>query len=492
MNITLRDPLGASIAPITCQTTNATAVAVKADCTATTLKRLGAQNITVSGGGFSASLSLTGVPQLQWSGQHGAANSSGSGNFVLVTLPDGAVSSWGSNAFGLLGQGKDLAALDNSSVPLKVVNSAGTAPLGQIYQVSSGNTNAFALSEEGNVWGWARNNSCNLAQATCGNTVLLPVRVRNAANNGSLSSVVQVEAGDGNQVALLDNGTVMSWGQYSGQGDIVTKNFPGLVKTPDGAAFLSDIAAVSAGNSFSLALAKDGRVFAWGYDLSEGRLGSGAVLSSPSSLPNTVKKSDGTDLTDIVSVSAGYNFSLALASDGSVWAWGSNANGQLGQNNAAFQNSIPFAVQVKAPVGQVGLLANIAMVAAGGNHALALDTTGKVFAWGFATSGQLGDGPNRPTGNETRLPRPVVSTDGATALTGAVSIAANYTSSSALMADGKLLMWGDSFKGGLGRGEAAGTSFVNSPTPSAVVADASRAPLSFTTSSYPNLKRVSR
>lgn len=498
MSVTMKDPQGAAIASVTCQSADAAVATVLPDCSKVILKRLGAQNIVVSGGAYTATLALQGVPQRQWSGQHGVASSFGYGNYSLLALADGTVASWGANGFGLLGQGKDLTAtppnvaLTNSSTPLAVLNAAGSAPLAQIYQVSGGNENAFALSEEGNVWGWGRNGNCNLAQTNCGNSVLLPVRVRNAANNGSLGSVVQVEAGDGNQTALLDNGTVMTWGSWSGQGDTAGKNFPGLVKTPDGSAPLSDIVAISAGNSFSLGLSKDGKVFAWGYDLSGGRLGSGAVLSNPTPLPYVVKKQDGTDLTGIVSISAGYNFSLALSADGSVWAWGDNARGQLGQSTYVF-NGVPYAVQVKAPAGQAGLFANIAMVAAGGNHAVALDKSGNVYAWGVANNGELGDGANRPAGNDSNLPRAVVSPQGATALTGAVSISANYTGSSALMADGKLLMWGSNFRGALGRGEPVGSTFVNSPVPAPVVANAGLSALTINAlASYPNLKRISR
>ena len=500
MSVTMKDPQGAAIASVTCQSADLALATVAADCSKVTLKRLGAQSIVVSGGTFTATLALQGVPQRHWSGNHGVASSFGNGNYSLLALADGTAMSWGANGFGLLGQGKDLTAtapnvaLTNSSIPLSVLDAAGTANLNQIYQVSAGNLNAFALSEEGNVWGWGRNSTCNLAQTACGNSVLLPVRVRNAANNGALANVVQVEAGDGNQTALLDNGTVMTWGNWHGQGDIAQKNFPGLVKTPDGSTALGDIVAISAGSSFSLGLSKDGKVYAWGYETSRGTLGSGAVFTTPNPLPNVVKKQDGTDLTGIVSISAGYNFSLALSADGSVWAWGDNARGQLGQNTLV-SNGVPYALQVKAPAGQAGLFANIAMVSAGGNHALAMDKAGNVYAWGVANNGELGDGANRPAGNDSSLPRAVVSPQGATALTGAVSIAASYTGSSALMADGKLLMWGSNFRGALGRGDTVNSSglWVNSPVPAPVVANAALAALTVSSlASYPNLKRISR
>ena len=490
ITVALKDPQGVAVTPITCQSADTSVVTVTADCSKTTLMRLGNQNIIVSGGAYTATLALQGVPQRLWNGQHGVASSYGAGDFSLVAISDGTAMGWGGNPFGVLGQNNDLTT-NFSSLPLSVFNASGTAPLAQLYQVSAGYENAFALSEDGGVWGWGQNSNCNLAQTNCGNAVLLPVRVRNAANDNALANVVQVEAGASNQVALQDNGTVMTWGYYHGQGDTNRKNFPGLVKTPDGSAPLANIVAVSAGWAFSLALSKDGKVYAWGYDLSQGRLGAGQTYSVPRPLPNTVKKFDGTDLTNIVSISAGYNFSLAVAADGSVWGWGDNANAQLGQNNQSF-SGVPYAVQIKAPSG-VGLLANIAMVAAGGGHALALDTAGKVFAWGLATSGQLGDGANRPAGNQSLLPRAVVGTDGLTQLGGVISIAAGYGGSTALQSDGTVLMWGDNFRGALGRGEPTGTTFVNSPVPAPVVTNANKSPLKISSlASYPNLLRRSR
>ena len=489
ITVALKDPQGVAVTPITCQSADASVVTVTADCSKTTLMRLGNQNIIVSGGAYTATLALQGVPQRLWNGQHGV-DSAGYGDFSLLALSDGTAMGWGSNTFGVLGQNNGLTT-NFSSLPLSVLNASGTAPLAQLYQVSAGDENAFALSEDGGVWGWGQNSSCNLAQTICGNAVLLPVRVRNAANDNALANVVQVEAGDTNQVALQDNGTVMTWGYYHGQGDTNLKKFPGLAKTPDGSAPLANIAAVSAGWAFSLALSKDGKVYAWGYDLSQGRLGAGQTISVSGSLPNTVKKLDGTELTNIVSISAGYNFSLAVAADGSVWGWGDNSSAQLGQNNLS-NSGVPYAVQVKAP-GGTGLLANITMVAAGGNHALALDTAGKVFAWGLATSGQLGDGANRPAGNESLLPRAVVGTDGLTQLGGVISIAAGNTSSTALQSDGTVLMWGGSLGGVLGRGEPAGTTFVNSPVPAPVVTNANKTPLKISSlPSYPNLLRRSR
>jgi alpha-tubulin suppressor-like RCC1 family protein len=305
------------------------------------------------------------------------------------------------------------------------------------------------------------------------------------SGRASLSHVVQVEAGAANTVALVDDGSVVAWGTWTGNGTTSSSTLPTAVLLPDGSGPLTHVVAVSAGGSFSLALTDDGHVDAWGDDLNDGRLGSGAVLGTVQPLPNRVERADGTDLADIVQISAGDDFSLALAADGTVWAWGNNSYGQIGQN--AQNGSRPVAMQVKGPDG-VDPLGRIAMVAAGGNHALALDLDGRVLAWGYGPDGALGDGPNRPAGNQALLPRVVVSDTGAvTGFTDVVSIAAGYGSSQALRADGTVLSWGANFRSALGRA----TTATNDPTPAAV-SGVGGGTLTVDVGAYPNLLRRAR
>ena len=291
---------------------------------------------------------------------------------------------------------------------------------------------------------------------------------------------MQVETGDESGVALVDDGSVVSWGAYPGTGT-TTASLPNKVSSVDGLSKLSQIVAVSAGTNFTLALGQNGKVYAWGYDLQNGRLGAGATSNTPSKLPNTVKKADGSELTDIVQISAGYNFSLALAADGTVWAWGDDSWGQLGQNKQEY-NGVPYAVQVKAASG-TGQLTHIVMVAAGGIHALALTDTGAVLSWGYGANSQLGDGPTRPRGDFSLLPAPVVGSDGTTPLSGVASIAGGYSHSLALLADGRILSWGHYLRGALGRDTGGKDAPTPAPVQAAVGSDLSLAPLA----SYTNL-----
>ncbi|WP_407672253.1 RCC1 domain-containing protein, partial [Paenibacillus sinensis] len=88
------------------------------------------------------------------------------------------------------------------------------------------------------------------------------------------------------------------------------------------------------------------------------------------------------DLSGVISIAAGTSHSLALKSDGSVWAWGYNGGGQLGDDSTT-QRSMPV---------QVTGLTEVKDIAGGGSHSLALKSDGSVWAWGYNGGGQLGDG----------------------------------------------------------------------------------------------------
>jgi hypothetical protein len=182
--------------------------------------------------------------------------------------------------------------------------------------------------------------------------------------------------------------------------------------------------AVSAGGSHSLGLEANGTVWAWGADAS-GQLGDLTTIDAHT--PVQVPLPSG-----ITAVSAGLSHSLALRSDGTVWAWGSNVYGQLG-NGSTTASSIPVEVQG---------LSNVVAIAAGGYHSLALRSDGTVWAWGANVHGELGNGGLV----NSSVPVQVSS------LSGVVAIAAGQYHSLALTAAGKVYAWGLGSDGQIGDG----------------------------------------
>ena len=200
-----------------------------------------------------------------------------------------------------------------------------------------------------------------------------------------------VATGASHTIALKYDGTVWTWGNNTnGQlGNNSTENSsnPVQVKSADGNGYLTNIIEISAGSDHNMALSKDGTVFTWGSN-AYGQLGNGSSVNSM--LPVQVKSADGNSfLADIVQISAGYVHSMALKKDGTVLAWGRNDGGQLGNNNTS-NKSLP--VQVKGGASGSEYLTDVVQVTAGNWHSMALKANGTVYAWGWGQYGQLGNG----------------------------------------------------------------------------------------------------
>jgi len=178
----------------------------------------------------------------------------------------------------------------------------------------------------------------------------------------------------------------------------------------------------SLGSFHSCAIKSDGTVWCWGYN-GEGELGDDTTTNryTPVQVVN---------LTNVVSVAAGCSHTCALKSDGTVWCWGYNGEGELGDNTTTDRYT---------PV-QVVNLTNVVSVAAGCSHTCALKSDGTVWCWGYNGYGQLGDN----TTTDRYTPVQVVN------LTNVVSVAAGDSHSCALKSDGTVWCWGFNSDGELG------------------------------------------
>jgi alpha-tubulin suppressor-like RCC1 family protein len=231
-----------------------------------------------------------------------------------------------------------------------------------------------------------------------------------------------VAAGEGSSFLMKADGTVWSWGdQRDGRlGDGEDRDNSRTRPRP--VIGLSGIRQIAVGAAHGLALRGDGTVFAWGAN-GDGRLGNGRDSGAE---PTAIRVPG---LAGIVAVAAGSASSMALRQDGVVLTWGQNGAGQLGQGDDASR---------PAPTPVPGL-ANIRAIAAGGGHAFAIRRDGVVFAWGNNRDGQLGLGA-LAAGGYVRSPRIVDALNGANVL----AIAAGYFHSVAVLADGSLRTFGAS------------------------------------------------
>jgi alpha-tubulin suppressor-like RCC1 family protein len=238
-----------------------------------------------------------------------------------------------------------------------------------------------------------------------------------------LSDITSVARGMQNAVALRNDGTVWDWG-YNNYGQLGTGSIGSFSNIPVQVSGLTGVIAIAGGAYHSLALRNDGTVWSWGYNGS-GELGNGNNTNS--TIPVQVS-----GLTGITAVACGNSFSLALRNDSTVWAWGGNLEGELG-NGANTGSFLPV---------QVSGLTKVIAIAGGVHHSLALRKDGTVWTWGFNMYGQLGNGTN----TDSNIPIQV------STLSGIVGVAAGYGHSLAMKNDGTVWDWGYNNFGQLGNG----------------------------------------
>ncbi|MGI8685504.1 MAG: hypothetical protein ACR2MO_10530 [Acidimicrobiales bacterium] len=227
-------------------------------------------------------------------------------------------------------------------------------------------------------------------------------------------------------------GPALAWGDNGsgqlGSGSTATTTAPvGVSRLGPGAG----VASVAAGLDHSLALRSDDSVLAWGSNFF-GQLGDGSAVDSNLAVAVTGLGAR----SGAIAVAAGARHSLVIKADGSVLAWGDNVSGQLGTGSTA-------ASRVPVAVSGLGAGSGVVGVAAGLGHSLALRADGSVMAWGANRFGQLGDA----SGTDSSMP---VAVSGLGAGSGVVAIAAGDVHSLALKADGSVVAWGSGVRGQLG------------------------------------------
>lgn len=351
---------------------------------------------------------LIGISQADPSGNGNCIAVSAGGNFSLALLSDGTVRAWGGNKNGQLGNGGRV----DSYLPAPVSGLTG------VKAIAAGDSFGLALKNDGTVWAWGDNYCGQLGNDSNidGN---IPVRVKD------LTGVTAIAAGFQHSVALRNDGTVWVWGSDDvGQlGDDEGDSY-----LPIRIANLDQVVAIAATFNHTLALKRDGAVWSWGWDFT-GELGQGGPDTDDFDAfgpPGPVK-----NLTGIIAIAAGGSHSLALRSDGAVWAWGNNGFGQLGINQNVQLTRLPV---------QVTGLTEVAGIAAGGEHSVAVRRDGTVWVWGNNYDNQL----DRTDLKESGIPLPV----GGLSNVKAVS-AADHTL--VLKSDGTVWGWGANETGQVGK-----------------------------------------
>lgn len=292
--------------------------------------------------------------------------------FSVAVKTDGTLWSWGNNYKGQLGLG-----IYGSGTYYSSPKQIG-ALTNWIYS-ACGDTFAAAIKTDGTLWTWGNNLYGQLGLNSSGayQTKASPNQV------GALTNWSSISCGFANMLAVKTDGTLWSWGRNNnGQlGNSNTSNY----SSPIQIGALTTWLKVVSGSYHSLAIKTDGTLWSWGNNgIGNLGLGNTTYYSSPKQIGalttwtiNNITKTLGSS-------------SLALKSDGTLWSWGYNAQGQLGLGNATNYSSPK----------QVGLLTDWLRVSGGPYHTLAVKTGGTLWSWGYGPGGALG------LGNETSYSSP--------------------------------------------------------------------------------------
>lgn len=327
-----------------------------------------------------------------------ATDANGYYQHAVFAKADGTVFTTGINCAGSLGNGLT----DGTQyTPAPVLN------LTNVTQVAAGWCQSFALRSDGTVWGWGHNSVGQLgtgANSTnaCG---CIPTPAQAA-----ISNVVQFDAGADFTLALKSDGTVWAWGfnRYGQLGNNSTVNSPTPVQVGVGVTGFNNLIAVSAGEFHSMALKSDGTVWTWGNN-GEGETGNGTFGDQLQLQPV-----QNTTISDVRQIASGSSHNIAIKTDGSIWIWGSS--GQIG--NGSGSQGCCVAVPQRNTT-----MANVIDVKSEGQNTLTKLNDGSIWAWGVNTHGQMGNGTVFPnTGQLT----PVQSSVGAGNALIASSFFSNY------------------------------------------------------------------
>jgi len=299
------------------------------------------------------------VPAPILDGSAGWSQISGAQNHSFAIKTDGTMWAWGSGNGGKLGNNTET----NRSSPVLVIGG-----FADWCQASGGNQNTLAVRTNGTAWAWGCNGSGQLGNGTT-TAHSSPVSVI-----GGFTNWRQVSSGDtSHSLGVRQNGSAWAWGyNNSGRlGDNTTTNRSSPVSVVGG---FTDWCQVSAGRAFSLGLRQNGTLWAWGAN---NYCQLGASDSTARSSPVSVVGG----FTDWCQVSAGHCHSIAVRQNGTAWGWGRNNYGVLGINDTTNRNS---------PVQVCGGFTDWCQASAGYRHSLALRTNGNVWAWGYNNQCQLG------------------------------------------------------------------------------------------------------
>jgi len=318
----------------------------------------------------------------------------------------------------------------------------------EIISVTVGDNHSFAIDADGGLWAWGNNEAGQLGDGTrttreeSPRPYVLDHFVGEIIDDNNrnrpvkiMDDVVYVSAGFYETMAIRTDGSLWAWGSY--------RFTDGLTQSNDPIKIMDDVVSVSIGFSHIMVIKTDGSLWVWGSNRN-GQIGDGTITTRDN---NNDRDTPVKIMDSVRYVSAGFQYSMAIKTDGSLWAWGWNRFGQLGNGGGGNElDCVGWPVQTVP----VKIMDYVASVSASTNHTMAITTDGSLWAWGDNHSGEIGDG--TATGRDenfniidNRRYSPVKVMDSV------VAVSLGRAHSMAIREDGSLWAWGSNEHGLIGK-----------------------------------------
>jgi len=403
------------------------------------------------------------------------AASGGFGGTSFAIQPDGSLWAWGNNERGLVGDGT-FSWLDEE--PNVWINNTRYTPvriMEDVIAVSAGDSHAMAIREDNSLWAWGENRWGQLGNGTTASwrePVASPIRI--------MEDVVSVSVGGAHTMAIRSDGSLWAWGaNMSGQlgnGTVTEVEMdedtwePIFEPISSPIWIMDNVVATSAGASHTMAIRTDGTLWAWGSN-TFGQLGNGTRTITEwdehGEQINIVDNDRHTPvfiMDDVIAVSAGVHHTMAIRSDGSLWAWGAGLLGDgsdLGRNLYEVWNNFG-AGDLHTINEPTRIMDDVIAVSTGSFHTAIIRNDGSLWSWGNNHFGQIGDGARTITvsewvddlgwaeaiieDNDRHFPVKIMDD--------VIAVSAGGMHTLATKADGSLWAWGENRTGQIGDGTA--------------------------------------
>lgn len=283
------------------------------------------------------------------------------GGYHMLEIRSGTLWAWGRNNSGQIG--------NNSTTDVLVPTQIGTD--NSWVQVSGGGASSYAIKANGTLWAWGSNSNGQLGDGTIINR-LTPIQI------GTATDWVAVSGGNTHVLAIKSDGTLWAWGNNAdgqlGIGNTTSQSTPVQVGTA------SDWYTVAAGHHHSMAIKTNGSLWGFGRNANN-------QIAQPTSSNYTSPAQVGTDF-NWASVSCGEAFSIIVKANGTAWSCGNNGLGQLGNSATAGNTNVALA--------QMGTDNKWLSIQCGADYTLGIKADGTLWSWGNNNFGQLGNGSFQP------------------------------------------------------------------------------------------------